>query len=190
MIIYIKYEKSNNYNTILDYSINEKEDYEAVEIHEGLFYILNNSSSTDGWYYNGQQIIYNPNLNKTIFFMLDKNNVIEAIGYEETPNSVKSSYTTITFEKEYKGIDITNGKYKYLNNQIIYNDELPLGANELRTLRTRRESECFLIINRGQLWYAFLTAEQLQELKSWYQAWLDITETGVIPEKPSWLGDE
>ena len=53
--------------------------------------------------------------------------------------------------------------------------------------RKRREVECFPIINRGQLWYDTLSAAQLAELKTWYQSWLDSTNTLVIPEKPAWL---
>ena len=55
------------------------------------------------------------------------------------------------------------------------------------TYRKRREVECFPIINRGQLWYDTLSEEQLSELKTWYQAWLDGTNTQTIPEKPEWL---
>lgn len=54
-------------------------------------------------------------------------------------------------------------------------------------IRFQREQECFLIINRGGLWYKNLTQEQLNDLEDWYQKWLDVTETLVIPEKPSWL---
>ena len=53
--------------------------------------------------------------------------------------------------------------------------------------RKRREVECFPIINRGQLWYDALSEGQLSELKNWYQAWLDGTNTQTIPEKPEWL---
>ena len=53
--------------------------------------------------------------------------------------------------------------------------------------RRRRELECFPIINRGQLWYDTLSEGQLSELKTWYQAWLDGTNTQTIPEKPEWL---
>lgn len=53
--------------------------------------------------------------------------------------------------------------------------------------RKRREVECFPVINRGQLWYDTLSEEQLSELKTWYQAWLDGTNTQTIPEKPEWL---
>ena len=53
--------------------------------------------------------------------------------------------------------------------------------------RKRREVECFPVINRGQLWYDTLSEEQLSELKTWYQAWLNGTNTQTIPEKPEWL---
>ena len=54
-------------------------------------------------------------------------------------------------------------------------------------LRKRRETECFSYINRGQLWYARLTEEQKAEMQAWYAAWLKVTETLTVPEKPSWL---
>ena len=60
-------------------------------------------------------------------------------------------------------------------------------VTQQKTLRFKREKECFPIINRGQLWYSTLTAEQYRELQTWYQAWLDVTETLVAPEKPGWL---
>ena len=58
---------------------------------------------------------------------------------------------------------------------------------ELNMLRMRRDSECFSVINRGNIWYSRLTAEQMTQLNAWYNAWLDITETKTIPEKPEWL---
>lgn len=54
-------------------------------------------------------------------------------------------------------------------------------------LRGLREKECFDIINRGQLWYDSLTDSQKNELRYWYRAWLDVTMTGDIPQKPVWL---
>lgn len=54
-------------------------------------------------------------------------------------------------------------------------------------LRRRRAEECFSVVNRGKLWYDCLSIEQLSELNDWYFAWLDVTETKVIPTKPEWL---
>ena len=59
--------------------------------------------------------------------------------------------------------------------------------NKLAELRALRETECFLVINRSTLWYNTLTEEQKVELDAWYHAWLDVTETLVIPERPEWL---
>lgn len=65
--------------------------------------------------------------------------------------------------------------------------ERDVEAETLGQLREQREVECFAIINRGVLWYNTLTEQQKLELDKWYKAWLDVTETMVIPEKPSWL---
>lgn len=54
-------------------------------------------------------------------------------------------------------------------------------------LRKQRNEKCFTVINRGKLWYDRLTLQQYQELKTWYQAWLDVTETLVVPNEPYWL---
>ena len=54
-------------------------------------------------------------------------------------------------------------------------------------LRFAREWECFQLMNRSPLWFMSLSTEKQEELKKWYQAWLDVTETGVVPTKPDWL---
>ena len=65
--------------------------------------------------------------------------------------------------------------------------------NELNALRSRREYECFSIVNRGKLWYDRLTDEQYKELSEWYDKWLNVTEkkrgakSYAIPDKPKWL---
>ncbi|MDD4291081.1 MAG: hypothetical protein PHX51_02425 [Clostridia bacterium] len=59
--------------------------------------------------------------------------------------------------------------------------------SNLEYLRTRRDEECFSIINRGTLWYNRLTQVQKSELEIWYNEWLDVTETLVVPQRPIWL---
>lgn len=59
----------------------------------------------------------------------------------------------------------------------------------LSDLRNQREKICFPYINRGELWYSRLSNTQKAELSTWYQAWLDITETKIIPETPIWLSE-
>lgn len=58
---------------------------------------------------------------------------------------------------------------------------------ELVFLRSQRNKACFPYVNRGEMWYSRLSAEQKKELDTWYQAWLDVTDTKVIPEMPEWL---
>ena len=71
--------------------------------------------------------------------------------------------------------------------------ELPTPTDEelkqmkLKDLREQRSYECFSVINRGKLWYDKLSEEQINELRAWYHAWLDVTETKIIPQKPEWL---
>ena len=62
-----------------------------------------------------------------------------------------------------------------------------LDEYELLDLRNDREAICFTIVNRGVLWYNTLTEEQKIELNNWYLAWLDVTETRIVPQKPEWL---
>lgn len=76
---------------------------------------------------------------------------------------------------------IENGKFVKLK------DETELRTN---AIRTRRERECFPIINRGALWYEKLTDAQRQELSAWYEAWLDAPETGMVPDRPLWINDK
>lgn len=58
---------------------------------------------------------------------------------------------------------------------------------ELNSLRSQRAKVCYPIINRGELWYSRLTVDQKEELNTWYQAWLDVTDTRVSPYMPTWL---
>ena len=100
--------------------------------------------------------------------------------YKEYPNGGKDRIKVVDVAYrpakpeayEYEDIQI----YKpYTNEEYINN------------LRSKRETECFPIINRGQLWYDTLSEQQKAELKEWYIAWLNVTDTLIIPNKPNWL---
>lgn len=79
----------------------------------------------------------------------------------------------------------------------IVNIPAPTEAQILLNLRIRRDTECFVYINRGVLWYNTLTTEQQQQLNTWYQEWLDVPQVyletkptdieTIIPTKPNWL---
>jgi hypothetical protein len=89
------------------------------------------------------------------------------------------------FETNYRSYHIIDDKLvKDTEEQLRLEDE-----QELEELRLQREKICFPIINRGELWYSRLTDEQKEELNIWYDAWLDITETRIIPDTPEWLSN-
>lgn len=121
-----------------------------------------------------------------IYYLMNDNKEIVADGFEK-------------FDPECSAIDekdyhVSNG----YNGHVFFNDymqttEYRLKAEsyhaeqELKELRRRRERECFPIVNRGEAWYRLLLEYQRQELYVWYQQWLDVTETRVIPQKPTWM---
>lgn len=65
--------------------------------------------------------------------------------------------------------------------------EQELKEIKIKELRGKRESECFPVINRGILWYNKLDSKKIEELEKWYNDWLNVTETLVVPTKPDWL---
>ena len=80
--------------------------------------------------------------------------------------------------------------YRYENGELFLDEEKMRALQDEHVasgLRFKREKVCFPYINRGVLWYNKLTTEQKVELDAWYQAWLDVTDTKVIPESPEWL---
>ena len=80
--------------------------------------------------------------------------------------------------------------FQLLDGKLVYNSaayESQVLEETKAEYRRRRETECFSVINRGQLWYEGISLTRLVELRQWYTAWLNVTETMVIPEKPEWL---
>ena len=106
-------------------------------------------------------------------------------------NGYVSSYATIgdildSIEVDESLIDIQDFEENF---ESYYYENGTLIKSYVREdeLRIQRQRECFSIINRGQLWYNSLTEEQLNELDIWYKEWLNVTDTFIIPTKPSWL---
>ena len=86
-----------------------------------------------------------------------------------------------TYEKLSQYSFYTN--WKYVDNEFVI-----VKLEDDSILRERRQRECFDIIdNRSALWYKHLTDDQMNELNAWYEAWLKVTDTHIIPTKPSWL---
>ena len=80
--------------------------------------------------------------------------------------------------------------FRLHDGELVYSQseyETHVAEEQKEEYRRRRETECFSVINRGQLWYEGISITQLLELRQWYKAWLNVTETMVVPEKPAWL---
>lgn len=100
--------------------------------------------------------------------------------YKEYPNGGKDRIKVV--DVEYRPAKPETYEYEEIQIYKLYTEE-----EFKNNLRARRETECFPIINRGQLWYDTLIEKQKTELKQWYIAWLDVTDTLVVPTKLSWL---
>jgi len=87
------------------------------------------------------------------------------------------------FMHQFYAFHLTDGKLVYdpAEYEKVQTEE------QKENLRSRRETECFAVINRGQLWYEGISLSRLLELRQWYKAWLNVTTTLVAPEKPKWL---
>lgn len=126
-----------------------------------------------------------------MYILVDDNNYIkeyvllEIEGYVPRAEEVKIA----------EPVDISHflrhsNSYRLVDGVLVFdkvNEQLLMVKRELDELRLRREKECFVIINRGMPWYNTLTDKQKQEIDVWYKAWLDVTETRIVPEKLIWL---
>lgn len=85
--------------------------------------------------------------------------------------------------------------YKYYNylpeyDEYYFNEQFKAEEDYLKLveeIRQRRQTECFSVIDKSQLWYDRLTKKQHEQLDEWYKAWLKAPETLTIPAKPKWL---
>lgn len=81
---------------------------------------------------------------------------------------------------------IVNGKLELDSERL----ETIKNEIEIEKLRKKRDEECFSYVDRSILWYNNLTNEEKEELSEWYQDWLNVTDTKVIPERPFLLNDQ
>lgn len=137
-----------------------------------------------------KEIIYNK-----IYARADENGVVTHIFSEvfetplETDVCIDETNTDRHAAQKYPVMD-ENGIFNYeVKNGVFQErdktaDYTNLAADELRS---RRETECFAVINRGLLWYEKLTQVQKQELSEWYEAWLHAPATGIVPDKLTWV---
>lgn len=120
--------------------------------------------------------------------ILDEKGYVRAyatIGGFGTPSVTVSEPDNLDdFEMNYRSYHLSN------NGKLVKSDDKQKEIEDQRVvtdLRKQREKICFPYINRGALWYEFLTDEQKEELKVWYQQWLEVTDTRVVPDTPTWL---
>lgn len=78
-------------------------------------------------------------------------------------------------------------EYEYQYRAMHIESSIADKIDKVDMYRVIRSQVCFPIINRGQLWYDNLTNAQKEELTKWYDAWLNVTSTLVMPETPDWL---
>lgn len=121
-----------------------------------------------------------------MYILLNENGYVESyalvgnlVGGIEVPDPENIEH----FETHYEA-------YGFADGRVSFNDVWQTMLDKEKAvdeIRNRREKECFPIVNRGQLWYYKLSKKKKEELEQWYQAWLDATNTGVVPEKLAWL---
>lgn len=120
--------------------------------------------------------------------ILNEQGFVEAyalIGDFGTPSTIVDEPENVEdFEENYRSYYLSE------DGQLMKNEDKQKEIEDkhaLADLRSQREKYCFAYINRGEPWYSRLSAAQKEELDAWYQEWLDVTETKVIPESPEWL---
>lgn len=127
-----------------------------------------------------------------LYIKVDIEGYITAVAQEAYEGHMETELTMEEFMERYGFENVTDGTHKYLNGEIVNDGGTKrsiLAYNETLKgeLRNRRELECFSVVNRGQVWYDSLSEQQRGELAVWYNAWLNVTDTLEIPERPSWL---
>lgn len=110
--------------------------------------------------------------------LLSSPEVLDANIEIEVDDSLQDKLSTIPYFKDWQYKD---GEWSLVSlDSYLKNDD--------NYLRRRRQKACFKFLDgKSQMWYRMLSEDQTKELKQWYQAWLDVTDTHIIPTTPSWI---
>ena len=139
--------------------------------------------------------------------LIDENNYITAyaINNQELENGIECSDFPAGKETEWNHFQNHYRAYKYvpieapdenysltdedIMSQFIYDADYDeaLFHDQREEIRRKRKVYCFKIINRGPIWFNSLPEAKQQQVRVWYQAWLDAPETLIIPNNPYWL---
>lgn len=106
-------------------------------------------------------------------------------GHYETLKEYPNGGRDVVWVVDVPGQSARDEEYVYEDVKVYvpYTEE-----EKLNLLRERRETECFaVLVKYSKFWYDNLPTDRVQELKEWYEKWLDVTETKEIPTKPYWL---
>ena len=106
-------------------------------------------------------------------------------GHYETLKEYPNGGRDVVWVVDVPGQPARDEEYVYEDVKVY----IPYTEDEkLNFLRERRETECFsVLVKYSKFWYDNLPTDRVQELKEWYEKWLDVTETKEIPTKPYWL---
>lgn len=113
---------------------------------------------------------------------------VEEKGHYRTIREYPNGGKDVEWVVDVKGVEYQPERTEEIEIMIYkkYTEEELLNK-KIYELRLKRETDCFPFINRGKLWYDKLNEEQLTELDKWYNDWLNVTNTLVIPKAPIWL---
>ena len=120
-----------------------------------------------------------------IYYLMNENKEIirdDFVPFENATAMQKSAYKIVNGYNGALFLEEYTRTTEYQQKKAVWEQ-----AHQLKELRTRREIECFSVINRGYLWHMQLSESQLNELNEWYQSWLDVTKTQIVPQKPNWI---
>ena len=107
----------------------------------------------------------------------------------DLPIDSKKRFLIVGKDTFYKTLDAANHfAWRVVDGEIKHERYEETPEDEVKQfLGEQRAEVCFPIINRGLLWYEGLTMAQKTELKKWYKAWLEVTQTKTEPLAPEWL---
>lgn len=120
---------------------------------------------------------------------------LEEQGHYETIREYKNGGKDVEWIVDVAGVEYRPAR-TYDEEILVYVEytKEELEEIELNKLRQQREIECFSVINQNYIidcqsktWFDTLTEEQKQDANIWVQQWRDVTETKVVPTKPSWI---
>ena len=100
----------------------------------------------------------------------------ELIPREFLDDYAKNDGSFQAWKYEDNNFNYSKDKYKNLQNKIL-----------IEELRTRRETECFHVIDKGPFFFEQFNENELKQIKEWRVKWLKVTDTLKVPKKPSFL---